>query len=47
MIDESGRPVTHSLTIARGADATTRGTFTLSSPSNAAANARWFSASSR
>ena len=39
--------VTHSVTIALGADATTFGTRTLGSPSNAAANIRWFSASSR
>ena len=47
MIADSGVPVTHSETIAFGADATTRGTTTCSSPSYAAANARCASASSR
>ena len=47
MTSDSFRPVTHSVTIAFGADATTFGTRTLSSPSNAAANARWLAASSR
>ncbi len=47
MIWESGVPSIHSETIARGAEATTRGTTTCSSPSKAAANVRCESASSR
>ncbi len=43
----SGVPVSHSLTITFGALATTFGTNTGSSPSNAAANVRWLSASVR